>query len=110
MPKPICVKCELECKNVRSGIYVVEMARAMGPYKIWDAMDLYECPDCGRQITYGEGKLSMQHWEEGFDEFYEHLLNMQKRGDAVVVHIYENRRHRTNALIERLNIKEIIKR
>ena len=86
MPAPTCVQCERGYKIEKTGVYLVEMFnRPPRPYKVWHA-DLWECPQCGDQIThgYGENQL-MEHFEEGFDEW----LGLLKDSGAMIINQYE---------------------
>ncbi len=80
----VCAKCQVELRCEKSGIAVVEMARACGtpegPYQIWHA-DLYKCPVCGAEIVTGFANEPLaQHWE---DHFYE-VLEAEKQYNRVI--------------------------
>lgn len=87
MPKPVCVKCEVEFKLEHSGVVVVEMfQKDKDIYKIWQA-DLWKCPKCGTEIVYGFGdKPLMEHWQGDIN----HVLSVLKKKNKKIVNIYEN--------------------
>ncbi len=67
----ICVKCETEMMNRKSGVLVEEHREANLPYKIWEA-DLRECAKCGFQVLAGFGQRPhVEHFEK---EKYTKLL------------------------------------
>ena len=60
----ICVKCEREMFNRKSGVIVEEHIGHNQPYKIWCA-DLRECGSCGFQIIAGFGHNPIvEHFEK----------------------------------------------
>jgi len=78
----ICVKCEIELRPKKNGVFLEETRHYDLPYKIWHA-DLLECPSCGFQIITGFGRdPSAEHFEDKYEvlkarvEFYcrEHRL------------------------------------
>lgn len=60
MPAPICVKCSREMKNLRAGAVTLTAIAVKGPYQQFQG-DLFECPECGVQITAQYGRSPM--WE-----------------------------------------------
>jgi hypothetical protein len=52
-----CVKCQKFFRIKQNGVVLEEgMPRgdSWGPYKLW-LVDLWECPECGAQVTAGAG-------------------------------------------------------
>ena len=67
----VCVKCEIELRPEKNGVYVEEHRGHNQPYKIWHA-DLLACPICDFQIITGFGRNRLaEHYET---EKYEKLL------------------------------------
>ena len=52
--KPCCVKCGKEYKPKTIGAGVLEYRDDGQKYRV-SACDIYECPGCGHEITYGYG-------------------------------------------------------
>ena len=76
MPRPLCVKCQVEYWPAKNDIVVEEMA-SFGSYKLWCA-DLWECPKCHHQIISGYGNSAYaEHWQA---DFWTKLANARKRG------------------------------
>ena len=69
--KPVCVKCQVEMKVGKVGIWVLDKA-SFGDYKLTSA-DMHECPKCGYQIVTSFAEVSMHHHEEGFAELVEKI-------------------------------------
>lgn len=82
MPRPVCVKCEMEFRRERNGIYVVEMFQGNTQiYKIWQA-DKWKCPRCGTEIIVGfADKPTKQHFEGDIDKF---LSGLKEKGNEIV--------------------------
>ncbi len=68
MPRPICVKCQIEYRPEKNGAIAEEMATGIGSYKIWSA-DLLKCPICGHLIIseYGNNPLA-EHYDPDYEE------------------------------------------
>ena len=60
MPKAICVKCKIEYKPFKNGVYVAEMFRGNKIYKIWHS-DIWQCPICKNEIVLGFGQNPIAH-------------------------------------------------
>ena len=74
MPKPVCVRCEIEFRVRRVGVAVIEMAYEPPiPYRITQA-DLLRCPQCGQEIVTGFAQKSIEHHEGKFKEALEKAL------------------------------------
>jgi len=85
--KPICVKCEVEFRMEKAGIYVKEMFRKNKEvYKLWSA-DLWECPRCGAQIVFGFGNNPLVHHAD--EEKMKAKLKELETGEQVVIHNLE---------------------
>jgi len=73
MIKPVCVGCKetMFCKE--DGVRVIDTGG-----KVWSA-DLWECKNCGQQVTrgYGNEPIVMSH-EERFDEYIRLCKNNPK--------------------------------
>jgi|WetSurMetagenome_2_1015567.scaffolds.fasta_scaffold01396_22 hypothetical protein len=54
MPRPLCVKCQVEFKPERNDVVVDVLDGHGKSYQLWCA-DLWECPQCGNQIITGYG-------------------------------------------------------
>lgn len=64
MPRPICVPCRREMKNVRP-IVAQFNARAVGDaYEQWHG-DVHECEGCGAQVVVGYGERPSWRHHEG---------------------------------------------
>ena len=60
----ICVQCEREMINAKSGVLVEEHMDYNQPYKIWCA-DLRRCEGCGTEIIAGFGyNPVVEHFEK----------------------------------------------
>lgn len=70
MRRPVCVKCQRQFRNIKSGVFVIEMfCIPPKPYKIWMA-DLFECPTCKARIVAGFGDNPVaRHYEEDFEHW-----------------------------------------
>ena len=80
MKRPICVKCQIPFRNIKSGVSVIDMFSSPSkPYKIWHA-DLFECPICKVQIVNGFADRPFAHHFEA--DFERRLL--QSGGDSPV--------------------------
>jgi len=77
MKRPICVKCQTEFRNIKSGIAVIDMfSDPPEPYQVWLA-DLFECPTCKTQIVSGFGdRLLVRHHDV---DFKQHLRFLRER-------------------------------
>ncbi len=65
MPKPICVKCEVEFNFEEAGVVIAEMFEQNKEiYKLWSA-DLFKCPICGVEIVSGFGYGAFKHHADG---------------------------------------------
>ena len=54
MYKPVCVKCEVEYRPHKNGVYVKEIRLDGSFYKLWSA-DIWKCPGCGHELVWGYG-------------------------------------------------------
>ena len=80
MKRPICVRCQTEFRNIKSGIAVIEMfSQPPEPYQIWLA-DLFECPTCKTRIVSGFAQEPLTHH---FERDFERRL-LQSGGDSPV--------------------------
>lgn len=85
MPKPICVKCEVEFKVEENGVNVVEMFQKNKEiYKIWSA-DKWKCPLCGIEIVYGFGISPLIENGEDTKTYLQELKN----NNAEIIFNYE---------------------
>ena len=86
MKRPICVKCETQFQQIKTGIAVVDMfSSPPEPYQIWLA-DLFECPVCKVQIVSGfADRPLVQHFEADL----KHWLQLWKAGGGFQVSNYE---------------------
>ena len=81
--KPVCVKCEIEFRPERNGIYVKELRLDGSFYKLW-AADKWKCPKCGTEITYGYGSAPIVgDWEKDAPKLLEQL---EKETETVICH------------------------
>jgi hypothetical protein len=63
MRQPICVKCQVSLKCIKTGVDVEAMAADM-PYQIWSG-DLFECPSCHVEIVSGFGQQPVaEHFQK----------------------------------------------
>ena len=66
--RPMCVRCNIEFRVEKVGVYVKELSTSLGFYKLW-AADLWECPICHHQIANGYSKHPLiNHWDSGAGE------------------------------------------
>jgi len=75
MARPVCVTCRREFRLKEAGVYV-EYTRgtADNPYQIY-AGDLWECPDCQREILSGFGLTPIsEHFEPDYTAMKELCL------------------------------------
>jgi hypothetical protein len=65
-----CVECQTYYAAKKNGVYVLEtMEDGTTPYKIWMA-DLFECPDCGKQLVSGFGLHAIsEHYMPKFSDW-----------------------------------------
>jgi hypothetical protein len=59
-----CVSCQLEYRNVKSGVGLMTMM-ADGPYQLYSA-DLLECPGCRHQVVRPGATPISEHWKPDF--------------------------------------------
>ena len=86
MPKPICIKCEVEFKIEENDINVVEMFQKNKEiYKIWSA-DKLKCPLCGIEIVYGFGAAPLIQNGEDTKAYLKELIN----NHATIIFDYEH--------------------
>ena len=86
MKRPICVKCETQFQQIKTGIAVVDMfSSPPKPYQIWLA-DLFECPVCKVQIVSGFADRPLAHH---FEADLKHWLQLWKAGGGFQVFNYE---------------------
>jgi len=83
MKRPICVKCETQFQQIKTGIAVVDMFPK--PYQIWLA-DLFECPVCKVQIVSGFADSPLVRHSEAD---LKHWLQLWKAGGGFQVSNYE---------------------
>jgi len=81
---PVCVRCQVEFRQIRSGVAVIDMfSQPPRPYQIWMA-DLFECPVCKARIVSGFGRNPLaQHFEPNFAQW------LQEAGEGFQVRNYE---------------------
>ena len=72
MPRPICVKCQIEYRPETNGVVAEEMATGLGSYKIWSG-DLWKCPICEHLIISGFGNEPLAH--HGQDDYEKRRLD-----------------------------------
>lgn len=66
MPRPICVKCEIEMRPKKNGVTVEEFTEEGLSYKLWMG-DLWECPICQASVIVGFGARSLaEHWHTDY--------------------------------------------
>jgi len=86
MKRPICIKCETEFQQIKTGIAVVDMfSLPPKPYQIWLA-DLFECPVCKVQIVGGFADSPLVRHSEAD---LKHWLQLWKAGGGFQVFNYE---------------------
>jgi hypothetical protein len=76
--RPVCVKCETDMRPKKNGVYVLDHAKVIGPYKLWSA-DLWVCPACEAEVVVGFGNSPMEHYQEEFGPLLERLGSEGKR-------------------------------
>jgi hypothetical protein len=54
MPRPVCVKCEVEYRVAKNEV-LVEERYGFAQYRLWFA-DLWRCPKCGHKLIVGFGR------------------------------------------------------
>lgn len=94
--KTVCVECEREMQMLKAGVYVFEMAKAVdcntytgGIYKIWNS-DSMTCLTCHKTIVTGFSRSPiMEHFQDGFKEKVQQLLEASKDGKTVIVYDHE---------------------
>lgn len=85
MPKPICVKCQVEFKIEETGINIVEMFQKNKEiYKIWSA-DKWKCPLCYVEIVYGFGAMPLIQNGDDTKAYLQELINKH----ATIIFDYE---------------------
>jgi len=67
MPRILCVKCQVEFRPEKNGVYVKEMMHHdQDVYKIWDT-DLWQCPCCNFQVVSGFANYPIaEHFQATF--------------------------------------------
>lgn len=72
MPRPVCVKCQLEFRCVKNGVSAVFMSgNPPQPYQIFDS-DKWQCPKCGFEILSGFGREALSdNWMTNFQLYLE---------------------------------------
>ena len=72
MKRPICIRCQTEFQQIKSGISVIDMfSQPPEPYQIWLA-DLFECPTCKTRIVSGFAQDSfIKHFNKDFGYWLE---------------------------------------
>jgi hypothetical protein len=64
--RPMHPACRCEFQIRQSGVSVLEISSAIGPYRLWKA-DLWACPRCQTRIISGYGAQPYsEHWQPGF--------------------------------------------
>lgn len=72
-PGYACVDCQTYLRPRKNGVNVLETFEDGKPYAIWLA-DLWECPDCGKQVILGYGlKAWAHHFEDNFSAMLVHV-------------------------------------
>ena len=94
MKRPICVRCQTEFQQIKSGVSVIDMfSQPPKPYQIWLA-DLFECPTCKTRIVSGFAQDSLsKHFNKDFGYW------LEIHSDGFQIFNYE---HPTDAVIQRL--------
>lgn len=60
---PVLCNCGRFMRVKKNGVTVEELLEDGTPYKLWDA-DLWDCPECGREIITGFGREPLaEHWQ-----------------------------------------------
>lgn len=86
--KRICVKCQVEFKPEKNGVYVVEMMmKNTKVYKLWRA-DLLKCPVCGFLIVAGFAQYPMmEHFQKTPDgKIIEEVIEKLKSDGATIIY------------------------
>lgn len=66
--KPVCLDCKVAFKPDEIGACLVQMAGDQ-PYAAW-SVDIYKCPGCAKQITFGNGNAPVRmSFEPDFDKY-----------------------------------------
>ena len=89
MKRPICVRCQTEFRNIKSGTAVIDMfSQPTEPYQVWRA-DLFECPMCKTQIVSGFAQEPLaEHYQDSFGYWLRkaiegtHVYNYEHPADA----------------------------
>jgi hypothetical protein len=69
----MCVKCGVEFIPQETGVYVEELSKAIGSYRVWMA-DVKKCPVCDFEIIYGYGdKPVASHFDK---DYVDHLAKL----------------------------------
>ena len=69
---PICVRCHIECRVKKNGVFAIEMA-SFGPAAIWMS-DLWHCPECGIEFLAGFGQRpACEHYQADFQSLLDSL-------------------------------------
>ena len=91
MPKPVCVKCEVEFRLEKVGVVVAEtFQRDTEIYKVWEA-DKWKCPKCGIEIVFGFADRPLkQHFDGDIDKL---LLDLQEKGKEIIYTDFEKTRN-----------------
>jgi len=90
MPRPVCVKCQIQMRCEKNGVGLLELATPNRPYKIWSS-DLFRCPVCGFEVLTGYSDNATHHSSEKFMKNVEYckehtqlVLDYEKAEDAVM--------------------------
>lgn len=90
MPRPVCVKCQIQMRMEIMGVGLLELATPNRPYKIWSS-DLFRCPVCGHEILSGYAGQATHHSDENFMKQVEYcksytrlVLDHEKVQDAII--------------------------
>jgi len=83
LKKPVCVRCNVEFRPEKTGVYVVEMyQKNQEIYQIWQA-DIWQCAICRAQVVFGFGNQPiMAHYDGDCNAKLEEL----KKAGAVIVY------------------------
>ena len=78
--RPVCVKCHIDMRPEKNGVYFVEDDGQGSPYKLW-AADKWKCPECASEVLIGFGKAAFAHRDDS--NFNEVLENVMKETHTV---------------------------
>lgn len=94
MPRPLCVKCQVEYEPERNDVVVERVSRG-GSHRLW-AADLWACPVCGHQIVIGYGDRA---YAESTEPDYPFKVETAKRSGALYRSQIDGRRQDRHAVV-----------